>query len=135
MSTESPIRRSDDALRVLDVVAAITEGALVPAANLHPLFTESAIAASYLLEGQQVIPYAVRYLADCVRAMGIIACSELAEPLRGAVPARLAHSWLTAACSSTPDLGRDVLFARWLDMIAALLDVRASIRRRPDHAG
>ncbi|MGW4774590.1 hypothetical protein ACWEO2_41980 [Nocardia sp. NPDC004278] len=112
MNSAAPAGRPDDALRDLDVLAVIADGAFAPGDAPHPSFTVAAIVASYQLKELNVVPYAVRYLADCVRAMGINACAELSESLRGEVPARLARGWLGAACPPEPDIRRDAMFAR-----------------------
>jgi hypothetical protein len=74
-------------------------------------------------------PYPVSFLAGCVRTLGLEGALELPEPLIGHEPTALVRRWLSAAAGPNRDIARDDLFARWLEMVAALLHSRRQHHR------
>lgn len=125
----------DTDLRGLDVEAAIARGLAMDGPARAALFTEAAIAASWHAQDLGVGPYPLAFLARCVRSMGISAALELPEPLIGEQPTRLARDWMAAAAGTGPSLAHDELFARWLEMVAALIATRrnAADEHEPQH--
>jgi hypothetical protein len=121
--------RRDEELRDLDVDAAITMGMALPGTARAAMYTEVAIAASWQLQDLGVGPYPVSFLAGCVRSMGLEGALELPEPLIGHQPTALVRRWLSAAGGPSRNIARDELFARWLDMVAALLHSRRQLQR------
>ncbi len=93
------------------------------------MFTEAAIAASWEVQDHGIGPYPLRFLAGCVRAMGLRAALALPQPLIGAEPAELVHGWLAAAVGWQDSIADDEMFARWLDMVATMLAVRRAVGR------
>lgn len=126
----TPRIRPDAELHGLDVPAAITRGLVFDGVARRMLYDEAAIAAALKAEERGVGPYPVRFLAGYVRSAGIEAALALPEPLIGPERAELARDWLFAARSAGSRLELDVLFARWLDMVAALLALRRAARER-----
>jgi hypothetical protein len=121
--------RRDEELRGLDVDAAITMGMALPGTARAAMFAEVAIAASWQLQDLGVGPYPVSFLASCVRSMGLEGALELPEPLIGHQPTALVREWMSAAAGLSRNIARDDLFARWLEMVAALLHSRKELHR------
>jgi hypothetical protein len=129
--------RTDAELRGVDVTAALGRG-LVDAPDgpdRQRLFTSAAIAAALAAEDLHVGPYPLGFLARYVRTAGLAMALKLPEPLIRPEQAELVRDWMRAAESAAPGSRRDDVFARWLDMVAALLTARrkarlASIRLR-----
>ncbi|MEU0503566.1 hypothetical protein [Nocardia sp. NPDC005998] len=117
--------RSNDELRGLDVPAALVAGMPEPGPARRILFAEAAIAASLAVQDLGVGPHPVRFLAGCVRSLGLDGALQLPEPLIGDQPTRLVREWMSAAHTGPdPDIARDDLFARWLEAVALLIEVR-----------
>lgn len=121
--------RRDEELRGLDVDAAITMGMALPATARAAMFAEIAIAASRQLQDLGVGPHPVSFLAGCVRSLGLEGALELPEPLIGHEPTALVRRWMSAAAGLSRNIARDDLFARWLEMVAALLHSRRQLHR------
>ncbi|MBO0869546.1 MAG: hypothetical protein J2P15_13370 [Micromonosporaceae bacterium] len=127
-------RRPDSELLDLDIPAAIAAGIAGGKVQHRSMFTDAAIAASLRLEEHGVGPYPVLFLAGYVRSAGRVAALALPQPLVGSEPAELARRWLAASCPADgapagDDIDADIMFARWLEMVAALLSLRRSARR------
>jgi hypothetical protein len=120
--------RPDSELAELDIDAAIATGLADDGAPRRDLFTAAAIAAALRLEPYGTGPHPVRFLARYVRAAGRTAALALPEPLVGAQPTILARQWLTAASTVDDGLAGDQAFARWLDMVAAIVAIRRRTR-------
>jgi len=121
--------RRDEELRGLDVDAAITMGMVLPGSARAAMFAEVAIVVSWQVQDLGVGPYPIRFLAGCVRSLGLQGALELPEPLIGHEPTALVRGWLSAAAGPNRDIVRDDLFARWLEMVAALLHSRRQLHR------
>ena len=119
---------SDAELAGLDVVAAIGRGIAADGQARQAMFTDAAIAASIEAEELGVGPYPVAILARVVRAGGVAEALRLPEPLIGAEPTALARRWLEAALAAAGTTETDLVFSRWLEMVATLLAVRRSAR-------
>lgn len=124
-------KRPDEKLRDLDIPAVIGMGVAGGEVERRRMLTDGAIAASLRLEDHGVGPYPVRFLAGYVRSAGRVAALALPQPLVGEAPGELARRWIAASCladdeASGDALDRDIAFARWLEMVAALLDLRRS---------
>ena len=117
---------TDAELAGLDVVAAIGRGIPADGQARQVMFTDAAIAAAIEAEELGVGPYPVAILARVVRAGGVAEALRLPEPLIGAEPTALARRWLEAALAAADKT--DLVFSRWLEMVATLLAVRQSSR-------
>src|ERR1700728_743506 len=110
----------------LDVVADIGRGIPADGQARQMMFTDAAIAAAIEAEELGVGPYPVALLARVVRAGGVAEALRLPEPLIGAEPTALARRWLEPALAAGDKT--DLVFSRWLEMVATLLAVRQSSR-------
>jgi hypothetical protein len=137
---------TDAELAGLDVVAAIGRGIPADAEARQVMFTDAAIAAAIEAEELGVGPYAVAILARVVRAGGVAEALRLPEPLIGAEPTALARRWLEAALAAADNTEAalaaadkaeaavaaadkaDLVFSRWLEMVATLVAVRQPAR-------
>ena len=137
---------TDAELAGLDVVAAIGRGIPADGQARQVMFTDAAIAAAIEAEELGVGPYAVAILARVVRAGGVAEALRLPEPLIGAEPTALARRWLEAALAAADNTEAalaaadkaeaavaagdkaDLVFSRWLEMVATLVAVRQSAR-------
>jgi hypothetical protein len=137
---------TDAELAGLDVVAAIGRGIPADGQARQVMFTDAAIAAAIEAEELGVGPYPVAILARVVRAGGVAEALRLPEPLIGAEPTALARRWLEAALAAAdnPEAAlaaadkaeaavaaadkADLVFSRWLEMVATLVAVRQPAR-------
>jgi hypothetical protein len=119
---------TDAGLAGFDVVAAIGSGIPADGQARQAMFTDAAIAAAIEAEELGVGPYPVAILARVVRAGGAAEALRLPEPLIGAEPTALARRWLEAALAAKGKTEADLVFSRWLEMVATLLAVRQSSR-------
>jgi len=126
--------RPDSELAGLDVAAAISRGITAADVSRRVMFTDAAIAAAIEAEARGIGPYPVAILARVVRAGGVVGALRLPEPLIGAEPTILARSWLEAALAAGGTMEADLVFSRWLEMVATLLAVRRSARSGPEGA-
>ena len=117
---------TDAELAGLDVAAAIGRGIPADGQARQVMFTDAAIAAAIEAEALGAGPYPVAILARVVRAGGVAEALRLPEPLIGAGPTALARSWLEAALAARGEA--DLVFSRWLEMVATVLAVRRSAR-------
>jgi hypothetical protein len=117
---------TDAELAGLDVAAAIGRGIGADGAARQVMFTDAAIAAAIEAEDLGVGPYPVAILGRVVRAGGVAAALRLPEPLIGAEPTALARRWLEAAAGGEAEA--DLVFSRWLEMVATLLAARRAAR-------
>ncbi|MDH6118379.1 hypothetical protein ABH930_001379 [Kitasatospora sp. GAS204A] len=116
--------RDDAELLGLDVATAITRGLLLDGGPRRALFTEAAIAACHEAEQAGLGPYPLSFLARHVRAGGFTAALDLPEPAPGARAQALVRGWIRAAAATGLDVSRELLFARWLAQVAALIALR-----------
>jgi hypothetical protein len=147
---------TDAELAGLDVVAAIGRGIRADGQARQVMFTDAAIAAAIEAEELGVGPYPVAILARVVRAGGVAEALRLPEPLIGAEPTALARRWLEAALAAADNTEAalaaadnteaalaaadkaeaavaaadkaDLVFSRWLEMVATLVAVRQPAR-------
>jgi hypothetical protein len=128
VNPETTTIRPDRELADVDIEALIAAGLADEGPARRAMFTAGAIAAALRLEPHGVGPCPVRFLARYVRAAGRSAALALPEPLVGAEPMALARAWLTASSIVDEGLPADQVFARWLDMVAALIAIRRRVR-------
>jgi hypothetical protein len=119
---------TDAELAGLDVAAAIGRGIAAAGPARQVMFTDAAIAAAIEAGALGIGPYPVGILARVVRAGGVAAALRLPEPLIGAEPTAMARRWLEAALAPAGDPEADLVFSRWLEMVATLLAVREPAR-------
>jgi hypothetical protein len=123
-------RRFDAGLRTLDVASAVAAVTSNFTDDHGIALADAAVAAAVQLEDVRVGPNPVAFLVGCVRAMGLPDAQRLPEPLVGAQPTAMVRAWMTAACpDAEPDVARDEAFARWLEMVAAVLRSRRTLVR------
>jgi hypothetical protein len=123
-------RRFDAGLRTLDVASVVAAAMSNSTDDQGIALADAAVAAAVQLEDVRVGPNPVAFLAGCVRAMGLPAARRLPEPLVGAQPTAMVRAWMTTACpAAEPDVARDEAFARWLEMVAAVLRSRRTRTR------
>jgi hypothetical protein len=115
---------TDAELAGVDVAAAVSRGIAAEGQARRIMFTDAAIAASIAAGALGVGPYPVAILARVVRAGGVVAALRLPEPLIGAEPTALVRGWLEAALAAKGKTEADLVFSRWLEMVATLLAVR-----------
>lgn len=120
--------RPDAELAGFDVAAAISRGIGTPGESRRVMFTDAAIAAALEAEALGIGPYPVAILARMVRASGVAGALRLPEPLIGAEPTALARCWLETALAAAGGTEADLIFSRWLEMVATLLAMRRSAR-------
>lgn len=120
--------RPDAELAGLDVEAAISRGIGTAGEARQSMFTDAAIAAAIEAEGLGIGPYPVAILARMARAGGVVGALRLPEPLIGAQPTALARRWLEAALAAGGGTDADLIFSRWLEMVATLIAMRRSAR-------
>jgi hypothetical protein len=120
--------RPDAELAGFDVAAAISRGITAADGPRRAMFSDAAIAACNEAAALEVGPYPVAILGRVVRAGGVAAALRLPEPLIGAAPTALARRWLEAALAAGGTIEADLVFSRWLEMVATLLAVRQSAR-------
>ncbi|MFJ9696117.1 hypothetical protein [Kitasatospora sp. NPDC101183] len=121
MSTDRP--RSDDQLAALDVEVLLRFGLPNPGPHRVLLFGDGAVAAAITADRLGVLPRALAFLAEVVRAGGTRFAAALPEPLPGPA-ATTARAWLDAAAMVVEDPDGDLLVARWLDAVAAVTALR-----------
>lgn len=127
--------RPDSGLRHLDVAAAVTRGLAAGGPDRRTMFTDAAIAAALAAEELRVGAYPLGFLARYIRTAGLAKALQLPEPLIRPDQAELARDWMRAARAAGPAADRDDVFARWLEMVAALLAVRRNARLPDSHPG
>lgn len=120
--------RPDAELAGFDVAAAISRGIGSPGESRQAMFSDAAIAAVIEAEALGIGPYPVAILARMVRASGVAGALRLPEPLIGDEPTALARCWLEAALATGGTMEADLIFSRWLEMVATLLAMRRSAR-------
>ncbi|MFI9162937.1 hypothetical protein [Kitasatospora aureofaciens] len=123
----TPQSMSDARLAELDVEVLLRFG--LPAAEPHrsTLFGDGAVAAAITVDRLGVMPRAVVFLGEVVRSGGTRFAAGLPEPLPGPAAA-VARGWLEAAAMVVEDATGDLLVARWLDAVAAVLALRVAHR-------
>lgn len=124
--------RPDSELRHLDVTTAVSRGLSADGPDRQAMFTAVAIAAALAAEELRVGAYPLGFLARYIRTAGLAMALELPEPLIRPEQAKLARDWMRAAAAAPPDADRDDIFARWLEMVAALLALRRNARLEND---
>lgn len=121
----------DTELRRIDIPAAVSRGLASSGPEHRIMFTHAAIAAALAAEELQVGAYPLGFLARYIRAAGLAMALELPEPLIRPDQAELARDWMRAAHDAEPAADRDDVFARWLEIVAALLALRLNTRLQP----
>ncbi|MEU6232212.1 hypothetical protein [Kitasatospora sp. NPDC047058] len=118
---------SDDQLAALDVEILLRFGLPAEGPHRSALFGDGAVAAAITADRLGVLPRALVFLGEVVKAGGTRFAAALPEPLPGpaAAPAR---GWLEAAALVVHDPTGDQLVARWLDAVAAVLALRVTNR-------
>lgn len=119
----------------LDVATALRRGLAADGPDRRAMFTDAAIAAALAAEELRVGAYPLGFLARYVRTAGLAMALRLPEPLIRPEQAELARGWMHAAAMAAPDADRDDVFARWLEMVAALLALRRNARLANDPPG
>jgi hypothetical protein len=116
------IGKTDAELAELDVVALLRAG--LDGEARGELFGNGAVAGAIQLDRAGVLPRSVSFLAEVVRSGGTGYAAALSEPLPTEEQTALIRPWLDAA-AGTDD---DETFARWLQSVSAILDLRLSTR-------
>ncbi|MFD0275091.1 hypothetical protein ACFVHB_14485 [Kitasatospora sp. NPDC127111] len=118
---------SDDQLAALDIEILLRFGLPSEGAHRSALFGDGAVAAAITADRLGVLPRAVVFLGEVVKAGGTRYAAALPEPLPGPAAAA-ARGWLEAAAMVVRDPSDDLLVARWLDAVAAVLALRVTNR-------
>jgi hypothetical protein len=119
----------DDQLAALDVEVLLRFGLAADGAHRSALFGDGAVAAAITADRLAVLPRALVFLGEVVKAGGIRYAATLPEPLPGGSAAALARGWLDAAAAVVREPSGEALMARWLDAVAAVLALRVTSRR------
>ncbi|MFB7380815.1 hypothetical protein ACFC6U_30335 [Kitasatospora purpeofusca] len=125
MNTPQP--QSDSRLAELDIEILLRFGLPNPGPHRSTLFGDGAVAAAITVDRFGVVPRALTFLGEVVRAGGTRFAAALPEPLPGPAAAA-ARGWLEAASTVVQGPQGDQLVARWLDAVAALLALRVTHR-------
>lgn len=115
--------KTDAQLAELDVAGLLRVG--LGDTGRSELFGDGAVAAAIQLERDGVVPASLTFLAEIVRAGGTGYAAELPEPLPIASQTEIIRPWLVEAAKTTADEP----FARWLEAVAAIIELR--LRNRP----
>jgi hypothetical protein len=116
---------TDQQLLALDLDALIADGlAAQEPEQARRLFAEGAVAAAIRADAADVLPRSLTFLAEIIRRGGIAYAAGLPDALPTPEQARLAQKWIAAALPT----GEASIFARWLDAVAAIVEVRRSAR-------
>ncbi|MFF2045294.1 hypothetical protein ACFVVX_33255 [Kitasatospora sp. NPDC058170] len=118
---------SDSRLAALDIEILLRFGLPSKGAHRSTLFGDGAVAAAITADRLGVLPRALVFLGEVVRAGGTRYAAALPEPLPGPA-APVARRWLEAAAMVVQDPAGDLLVARWLDAAAAVLALRVTTR-------
>ncbi|MEU9040541.1 MULTISPECIES: hypothetical protein [unclassified Kitasatospora] len=114
---------SDSHLAELDVEVLLRFGLPAPGPHRSSLFGDGAVAAAITVDRLGAMPRALVFLGEVVRSGGTRYAAALPEPLPGPAAA-VARGWLEAASMVVGDATGDLLVARWLDAVAAVLALR-----------
>ncbi|MFG3053567.1 hypothetical protein ACGFZP_21815 [Kitasatospora sp. NPDC048239] len=118
---------SDSRLAALDIEVLLRFGLPSQGAHRSTLFGDGAVGAAITVDRLGVLPRALVFLGEVVRAGGTRYAAALPEPLPGPA-APVAQRWLEAAATVAQDPSGDLLVARWLDAVAAVLALRVTSR-------
>lgn len=132
--------RPDSALRRLDVAAAVGRDLAAGPDRLagpdrQAISADAAIAAALAAEELRVGAFPLGFLARYIRTAGLAKALVLPEPLIRPDQAELVRDWMRAAAAADPGPDRDDVFARWLEMVAAVLALRRNARLATNHPG
>lgn len=116
------IGKTDAELAELDVVTALRAG--LGGAERGALFGDGAVAGAIQLDRGGVLPGSLTFLAAIVRTGGTGYAAELTEPLPIPEQTEVIRPWLAEAARTDAD----EQFARWLEAVAAILDLRINSR-------
>ena len=115
------ISHTDAELAQLDVPALLRDGLGTHGPGHRELFGDGSVAAAIAADERRVRPRSLTFLAEVVRRGGIGYAAALSEPLPQPDQSELAQDWLAAARDL---IGVDDDFARWLDAVAVVLELR-----------
>jgi len=122
------VSRTDAQLAELDVPGLLRDGLGTHGPGHRELFGDGSVAAAIAADERGVRPRSIRFLAEVVRRGGVAYAAALPEPLPRPDQSELAQEWLAAA-RDLPEVGDD--FARWLDAVAVVLELRQRAPRNP----
>lgn len=120
----TPPSRTDAELALLDVPLLIRYGLGPGGAHRRALFGDGAVAAAIHADGLGTQPRSLAFLAQVVRRGGVRAAADLPEPLPGEEPSQMAGEWLDSAASVVKGIDGEEQLARWLEAVAAVLELR-----------
>ncbi len=128
--------RPDSELADYDIEAAIEAGLHQSGPHRKQLLGDAAVAAALRADALEVDPYGVLFLANYVHSAGRSAAAALPQPLVGQAASDLARTWLRAALAAPlanprVETAADDVFSRWLANVAAVMDLRRGVDRRP----
>ncbi|MFD7922363.1 hypothetical protein ACFV3R_24455 [Streptomyces sp. NPDC059740] len=120
-----PGYRTETELRAL-ALPPLLRGGLPPGSpGRTALFGEGAVAGALTLGDLGVLPRSVAFLAKVVRSGGVRYAADLSEPLPREEAATVVRGWLTEAAAVAPQgLEGDEEVARWLEAVAAVMELR-----------
>ncbi|MEW9520902.1 hypothetical protein [Streptomyces tubercidicus] len=124
MSTQQPGKTDSELLETTDVPALLRHGLGANGPHRTAVFGDGAIAAAITLDRQGVLPRSVAFLAKVVRSGGTRYAADLDEPLPGETGARTVRAWLTDAAGVVQGVEGDETVARWLEAVAAVMELR-----------
>ena len=129
--TPHPPARTDDELARLEISVLLRYGlTAAPGPMRTALFGDGAAGAAVILDRLGTQPRSVVFLADTVRAGGLVLAADLPEPLPRPEAAALVRDWLRAAAELAAGVTADDNAARWLHAVATLLELRQLARTR-----
>lgn len=126
----TPSVRAGGRMRGIDVPDALSRDLtdLVDGPAREAMLAGSAIAAALVAEELEVGAYPLGFLARFIRDAGLATALRLPVPLIRLAQADLVRSWMYAAAEAPAGTRRDDAFARWLEIVAALLAMRRNAR-------
>jgi hypothetical protein len=121
-------RTDDEVLAATDVTMLLRYG-LTQDAFGTAVFGYGAITAAVTLDRLGVLPRSLTFVAEVVRAGGLVYAAELPEPLPSPEPAAILPDWLAGAVQTATTSEAETRAARWLDAVAEIIALRRAVRR------
>ncbi|WP_405620504.1 hypothetical protein OG292_34965 [Streptomyces sp. NBC_01511] len=122
--------RTDDELVAATDIPILLRYGLTQDTFRTALSGDGAIAAAITLDRLGVVPRSVAFVAEVVRAGGLVYAAELPEPLPRPDAAALLRDWLENAAQAAATPEGEAGAARWLDSVAEIIGMRRAARDR-----
>ncbi|MFG1807413.1 hypothetical protein [Streptomyces sp. NPDC049040] len=125
----SPPDRTDDELARLNITILLRYGlTAAPGTRRTALFGDGAAAAAVILDRLGTEPRSIAFLADTVRAGGLVRAAELPEPLPRQEAAVIVREWLRTGAELAGGIAADDNAAAWLRAVATIVELKQMTR-------